>query len=144
MEIHQLLPNFVPADAISNHARALRRLLYAWGYASTIYAHYAHPDVAHECRPVDELPATAAGVVIYHYSTASAEASRAFLAAKGKRAIIYHNMTPAHFYAPYCETTYRLLREGRANLGQFKTAVALTLGVSAYNCAELAAAGYAN
>jgi glycosyltransferase involved in cell wall biosynthesis len=142
MEIHQLLPNFVPGDAISNHARALRRLLRSWGYGSEIYAHYAHAEVSHDCRPLDELPANARAVV-YHYSTTSAEASQAFLGAQGKRALLYHNMTPSYFYAPYCESTYRLLREGRANLGQFRAVVDLTLGVSPYNCAELAAAGYA-
>jgi glycosyltransferase involved in cell wall biosynthesis len=144
MEIHQLLPNFVPGDAIGNHARALRRALQSWGVPSEIYAHYAHPELAHDCRPLHELPATARGAVIYHYSTASAEAARALLGFKGKRALIYHNITPPHFYAPYCDATYRLLHAARANLDQFRAAVDMTLGVSPYNCAELAAAGYAN
>lgn len=144
MEIHQLLPNFVPGDAISNYARTLRRLLRSWGYASEIFAHYAHPDVAAECRPLQELAGTSPRAVIYHYSTVSAEASRAFVTAKGSRALIYHNMTPAYFFAPYCASIYQMLREGRANLGQFRSLVAMTCGVSPYNSAELAAAGYAN
>jgi len=144
MEIHQLLPNFVPGDAISNHARALRRLLQSWGFDSAVYAHDAHPEVARDCCPLNEFPATSCSAVIYHYSTASLEVSRAFVAAKGKRAIIYHNITPPYFYAPYCDSTYRLLRDGRANLGQFRAVVDLTVGVSPYNCAELAAAGYPN
>jgi hypothetical protein len=56
MDIHQLLPNFVPGDAIGNHAQALRRLLRSWGFRSEIYAYYAHPELAHECRPLAELP----------------------------------------------------------------------------------------
>ncbi len=143
MEIHQLLPNFVPGDAISNHARALKRLLRSWGFGSEIYVNYAHPQVTHDCRLLIELPVTTPGAVIYHYSTTSMEASRAFCAFQGKRAILYHNITPAYFYAPYCESTYRLLEEGRANLGQFRNLVHMTLGVSPYNCAELKAAGYA-
>src|SRR5437773_1718544 len=135
MEIHQLLPNFVPGDAISNHARALRRLLRSWNFHSEIYANYIHPELANECRHLQELPATASAA-IYHYSTASVEASRALLAFRGKRALIYHNMTPPHFYAPYCESTYRLLTEGRADLGRFRSNVDMTLGVSPYNCAE--------
>src|SRR5216683_313165 len=144
MEIHQLLPNFVPGDAIGNHARALRRLLQSWGFGSEIYAHYAHPEVAHECQPLNELPANLRGAVIYHYSTLSAEAAQAFEEFKGRRAIIYHNITPAYFYAPYCQRTYGLLCAARGNLGQFRGLVDMTLGVSAYNCVELAAAGYAN
>jgi glycosyltransferase involved in cell wall biosynthesis len=142
MEIHQLLPNFVPGDAISNHARALRRLLRSWGYDSEIYAQAAHPEVARECRPLSELPA-GAHAVIYHYSNMSPEASQAFLGVRGKRALLYHNTTPAYFYAPYSESIYQLLREGRASLGQFRAQVHMALGVSPYNCAELAAAGYA-
>jgi glycosyltransferase involved in cell wall biosynthesis len=144
MEIHQLLPNFVPGDAIGNHARALRRLLRSWGYDSEIYAHYAHPEAAGDCRPLDELSATSRGALIYHYSTVSVEASQAFGRAKGKRALIYHNITPAYFFAPYCDAIYRMLGEERANLGQFRNLVAMTFGVSPYNCAELAAAGYEN
>ena len=144
MEIHQLLPNFVPGDAISNHARALRHLLRSWGFDSEIYANFAHPDVAHDCRPLNEFPAASSRAVLYHYSTASPEVSRAFLSAQGKHAILYHNITPAHFYAPYCDSVYGVLRAARANLGQFRTLVDMTLGVSPYNCAELAAAGYAN
>ena len=144
MEIHQLLPNFVPGDAISNHARTLRQLLRSWGFDSEIYAHFVHPDVAHDCRSLKEFPAAASRAVLYHYSTASPEASHALLAVKGKRALLYHNITPAYFYAPYCDSVYAVLRAARAGLGQFRSVVDLTLGVSPYNCAELAAAGYAN
>jgi glycosyltransferase involved in cell wall biosynthesis len=143
MDIHQLLPNFVPGDAVSNHARTLKRLLQSWGYRSEIYAHYVHPQVAHECRPFHEFPVAGHSSMIYHYSTASEEAGTAFRAVKGKRAIIYHNITPAHFYAPYCESTYHLLRHARATLGQFRALAHMALGVSPYNCAELAEAGYA-
>jgi L-malate glycosyltransferase len=142
MEVHQLLPNFVPGDAISNHARSLRRLLQSWGYRSEIYAHYRHPQVAHEGRSLDELPNSPQSSVIYHYSTASEEAASAFRHCQGKRAILYHNITPSYFYAPYCESTYRLLQQARQSLGQFRTLVQMTLGVSRYNCVELAAAGY--
>src|SRR5438270_12681055 len=109
MEIHQLLPNFVPGDAIGNHARALQRLLRSWGFASEIYANYAHPELAHTCRSLHELPANAQSAVLYHYSTLSNEASRALREFPGKKAIIYHNITPPPFYAPYCDTTCRLL-----------------------------------
>jgi glycosyltransferase involved in cell wall biosynthesis len=144
MEIHQLLPNFVPGDAIGNHARTLRQLLRSWGFASEIYAHFAHPDVAHDCRLLNEFPAASSRAVLYHYSTASPEASGAFLSANGKRAIVYHNITPAYFYAPYCHSVYGVLQEARAHLGQFRTVVDMTFGVSPYNCAELAAADYFN
>jgi glycosyltransferase involved in cell wall biosynthesis len=144
MEIHQLLPNFVPGDAISNHARTLRQLLRSWGFDSEIYAHFVHPDVADDCRPLQEFPAGSSRAVLYHYSTASSEASRALLAAKGKRALLYHNITPAYFYAPYCDSVYAVLRAARAKLGQFRNVLDMTLGVSPYNCAELAAAGYPN
>jgi glycosyltransferase involved in cell wall biosynthesis len=144
MAVHQLLPNFVPGDAVSNHARALQRWLRSWGYSAEIFAHYAHPAVAHDCRPLHELSATRQSAVLYHYSTASAEASQSLFAARGKRALIYHNITPAHFYAPYSDALYHLLREARASLGQFRTVVGMTLGDSPYNCAEMAAAGYPN
>jgi glycosyltransferase involved in cell wall biosynthesis len=88
------------------------------------------------CRPYNAL--------FYHYSTLSPEANQALAEFKGKKAIIYHNITPAYFYAPYSQFILDLLRAARANLGQLRDQVDMTLGVSAYNCADLAAAGYAH
>ncbi len=143
MEIHQLLPNFSAGDAISNHAASLRRLLRSWGFDSDIYAQHIHPQVAGACRPLGELRASTHSALIYHYSTCSDEVSKAFIRAEGKRALIYHNITPHYFFAGYNEEIYRLTQKGRATLDQFRSLVHMTLGVSAYNCEELARAGYA-
>jgi glycosyltransferase involved in cell wall biosynthesis len=144
MEIHQLLPGFSYGDAISNHALALQRLLHSWGFASDIFALRVHEKLADRCRAFGDFEPRAGGVTIYHYSIGSEELTSAFLASPGQRLLIYHNITPPHFFSAYSDLGYRETREGREVLGAFRGAVDMVLADSAYNCRELAELGFHN
>ena len=143
MEIHQLLPNLSYGDAISNQAIALKRLLHSWGHTSEIFTQYIHPKVANECQHFSRYKPSAETITIYHHSIGS-EVSRVFTRAAGKRMMIYHNITPAHFFAPYAPKTYKLTKQGRESLGEYRDCVDMVLGDSAYNCEELSELGYRN
>jgi glycosyltransferase involved in cell wall biosynthesis len=142
MAIHQLLPGFCYGDAISNHAMALKRLLRSWGYPSEIYARLIHPKVADQCRPFRDFKPDAQTVTIYHYSIGAAELTERFLDSPGKRMLIYHNITPPAFFAPYSDEDYQDTKKGREVLGEFRTAVDMVLADSEYNCQELAELGF--
>lgn len=140
MEISQLLPCVIYGDAIGNHALTLMRLLRSWGYESHIYAEDIHPRLVSECRPIREFKPTEASVTFYHYAFRS-EAAERFLQAPGKRALIYHNITPHQFFRGYHEEAYRLNSQAREALVDFRH-VDLALGDSAYNCEELQSVGF--
>ncbi len=142
MEIHQLSSGFGYGDAISNHALGLRSLLRSWGYTSEIYARWVEPQVAHECKHIRDFTVREDSVIIYHYSIGGDEVSSRFLQSPGKRVLIYHNITPHHFFASYSNSQYQLTQKGRELLGEFSDKVDLALGDSAYNCAELAERGF--
>ncbi len=142
MRIHQLLPNLSYGDAISNHALGLRQLLREWGHESEIHAQYIDPKMADECRLYSELRTDASSITIYHHSIGSTELTQRYLQLKGKRVMIYHNITPHHFFEPYKTKHYELTKHGRESLVLFKDSVDMLLADSAYNGSELEALGY--
>ena len=60
----------------------------------------------------------------------------------GGRVLHYHNITPAHYFAPYNAGQFRLSRVGREHLARLAGGVDLALGVSDYNRQELEALGF--
>jgi glycosyltransferase involved in cell wall biosynthesis len=142
--VHQILPALLYGDAIGNYALALRRLFREWGYRSEIFAAQLDARAAEDARPLDAFDAQSDSITVYHYAVGCKDATERFLRAAGRRVLIYHNITPPHFYAPYGAHAYRLAREGRASLGVFRGAVDLALAVSEFNRRELVAAGYEN
>jgi glycosyltransferase involved in cell wall biosynthesis len=67
----------------------------------------------------------------------------AFGSLRGGRVLQYHNVTPAHFFAPYDSALMRLARLGREDLATLAGRVDLALGDSDYNRQELEALGFA-
>jgi glycosyltransferase involved in cell wall biosynthesis len=57
--------------------------------------------------------------------------------------LIYHNITPAHWYAPYTYTVARDCAAGRLELASLRERTALGLGDSEYNRQELEDLGFA-
>jgi hypothetical protein len=60
----------------------------------------------------------------------------------GRRVLQYHNITPAHFFAPYDAGLFRLAALGRRELATLAGHVHLALGDSEYNRQELEALGF--
>jgi glycosyltransferase involved in cell wall biosynthesis len=139
--IHQLLPNLVYGDAISNHALALRDRLRARGYPSEIFVRYIDPRLADQCRSfLDGAPPAAAGL-LYHHSIGS-EVTPAAIAHTGPKCLIYHNITPAEFFEPYRPDFAELLRQGRRDMHELAGHFPLSAGDSAFNAGELAEFGF--
>ena len=139
--IHQLLPDFVYGDAISNEAVSLRALLRAAGYESHIFAKRVEPRVAHEARLLDKAQPAAHNALLYHHSIGS-EVTTFAVEHPGPKCLIYHNVTPAEFFAPYRPGFAWMLETGRAQLPRLARHFPVSVGDSAFNAAELAACGF--
>ncbi len=145
--IHQWVSGFVRGDAISNEAMALRAMFRSWGAASEIYCEHRRTFPEHradirdlaragsEIRPDD--------IVILHLSVGSL-ANQRFAELRARRALIYHNITPPHYFKGIREETARALALGREQMARLSGAAELVLADSAFNAAELAELGYAN
>ncbi|HEX8162707.1 MAG TPA: glycosyltransferase [Pyrinomonadaceae bacterium] len=139
--IHQLLPDAVTGDAITNHALSIREHLRSRGFESDIFAKRVEPALAHEARPFDDSELDRGAGLVYHHSIGS-EVTAAAIAHPSPKCLVYHNITPAEFFAPYRPGFAWLLEAGRASLRRLARHFACSVGDSSFNAAELRAAGF--
>ncbi len=142
--IDQLTPTLEYGDAISNHVLAVRDMLCGLGYHSTAYAQSGlNRKLAKRAlhMRVDRIPRSAA--LLYHHSIGSS-ATEVALKHQGPKALIYHNITPTHFFAPYRPEFAKLLEEGRLELPTLAPHFPCSAGDSEYNVQELTECGYAD
>jgi glycosyltransferase involved in cell wall biosynthesis len=143
--IHQFVAGFTRGDAISNEALVLRELFRSWGFDSEIYCepHRVLPQLKPQTRDAAFAEQTVHpdDAAILHLSIGSA-VNDFFAALKCRRAIIYHNMTPAAFFRGIQEEIARDLEWGRKQALTLAGAAEVTMAVSNFNAAELKSMGY--
>jgi len=142
--IHQLSVSAAYGDAIGNEVMQIRDALRAAGYDSDVFVELVDPRMAAEVRPYTEYGEVSSpdNIVVLHYSIGS-RVSELARAIGDKLVLIYHNITPAHWYAPYTFTVARDCAAGRLELASLKERTALGLGDSEYNRLELEELGFA-
>ena len=141
MIIHQWIPAAHRGDAVGDNARVMQDLLRSWGHQSDIFALSIDDDLAAEIRPWRDADARQGDITIFHFAIPS-PMTKAFGTLPGARVLHYHNVTPAHFFAPYDAGICRMAAEGRRELATLVGRTDLALGVSEYNRQELEALGF--
>ncbi|MDT7541196.1 MAG: hypothetical protein QOE33_1100 [Acidobacteriota bacterium] len=139
--VHQLLPDAVSGDAITNHAFSIRAWLRGAGFESRIFAKRREKILASEVELIDESLIDPSAGLIYHHSIGSDVTAKA-VAHAGPKCLVYHNVTPAEFFAPYRPGFAWLLETGRASLNRLARHFSCSVGDSAFNASELEAAGF--
>jgi glycosyltransferase involved in cell wall biosynthesis len=142
-DIHQIVAGFACGDAISNEALVIQALLRERGYRSEIFTRFLDPaaaEQAHIYRPGD-LSRDAA--LIYHHSI-GVDLAEVAAAHPGRKMLIYHNITPARFFAPADPDKARLMEEGRQQLRALAPHFPLSFGDSRFNALELEECGFLN
>jgi glycosyltransferase involved in cell wall biosynthesis len=118
-------------------------MLRADGHRSDIYSLTIDDDLAGDVLPWSREATKAADVTIYHYALPS-PLSAPFAQLSSGRVLLYHNVTPAHFFAPYDAGLFALSRAGREELRGLAGVPDAALGVSNFNRTELEEMGFAN
>lgn len=143
--IHQFVAGFSNGDAISNEARVLRGIFRGWGFQSDIFCETRRilPELR---REVQDVSACAAGcqpgdIVLLHLSIGSM-VNDMFASLRCRKAILYHNITPALFFQTVNRQTAQILAQGREQARALAGAAAVNMADSAFNAEELAALGY--
>ena len=143
--IDQILPAFTGGDAISNYAVELQKFFRNWGYRSEIFvpASNFEESTSQICRPLSEHSRlnSSENIIIYHFSIGDLTADY-FQKARGIKIIIYHNITPAHYFSIVKPEMAIALKQGRQKLIELAKVTELALGVSEYNRKELEDAGF--
>ena len=142
MIINQWVPAAHEGDAIGDSARRVRGLLRRMGHRSDIFALTIDEALEGDVKRFGGPDARAGDLTIFHYALPS-EMTAAFAALPRGRVLQYHNITPAHFFAPYDAALFRLARLGRLELTTLRGHVELALGDSEYNRRELETLGFA-
>lgn len=150
MQIHQFVHTLNYGDAISGEALTLQRLLRSRSVKSNIYVVHAHEKVRNNAVPyqnfVEHLAtARAAGeevCVILHYSIASPLNALCAETPGVTKVLIYHNLTPPHWFRPYNRRVYADLVRGREELPGLLQQMDIVLADSAFNAAELEEFGH--
>lgn len=145
MNIHQFVHTLSYGDAISGEAVAIQRMLRAAGHGSEIYCLHSHEKVKHCARSWELFTADldreeAAGVptaVIMHYSIGSPLNALYVNEPRIARALIYHNLTPDHWFHRYNPRVVADLQQGRRELPELLRSVDVVLADSEYNRGEL-------
>ncbi|MCU0235788.1 MAG: glycosyltransferase [Acidobacteria bacterium] len=143
MTVEQFLPAFHFGDAVGNSAWALHRFLLSRGIESRLVAMTRDDCLKDKAVAFAEYQLDPHSVKILHFAVPSA-LSDFFAGLKGKKALIYHNVTPAHFFAGYSDFFTRFTTAGREQLQRLNQAFDLAVGDSTYNADELRALGFAN
>ena len=141
MVINQWLPAAHRGDAVGDSARGVRDLLRLKGCEADLFALSIDADLRHEVRPFSDPAARRGDVTILHFAVPS-PMTAALTTLRGRRVLQYHNVTPAHFFAPYDAGIFRIATLGRTELRTLVGHVDLALGDSEYNRQELAELGF--
>lgn len=143
MRVFHILAALVTGDAVSNDALALNRLLVNMGYRSRLFVGKTQQHFLDTlARNVLELPQTLPeDVLIYHLSTGD-ELNERLAQLPGHKLIIYHNITPPEFFAPYDPVTAQKVENGYRQMAQLAPYVEYCIADSSYNAQELRKAGY--
>jgi glycosyltransferase involved in cell wall biosynthesis len=143
MIVNQWVPAAHKGDAIGDSARRVRDLLREMGHASDIFALTVDDELRDEIRSFWDPAATSGDLTIFHYALPS-PMTEAFARLPHGRVLQYHNITPAHFFAPYDADIFRLLSLGREELKTLVGRTDIALGDSEFNRRELEEMGFDN
>ena len=142
MNIHQLLAGFADGDAISHEAILLQEIFKKWGYRSEIFADKKNVSPGYQslCHSLNDYAASADDLCLYHYGILS-PATEYFLTSPARKILIYHNITPSHFFKGFDDGLAMRLHNARQALPDVARRADAIWADSQYNASELNAIG---
>jgi len=140
--IHQVLVSASPGDAITNLALGTRRLLRRVG-PSEIFAHHVAPELHDDVLPLTAYRTLHARNLLIFHASIGQSAVHEFLTARAEPLVlVYHNVTPGRYFAPYDPVFADLLDLGRREVERLRAQVVCAIAASDYNARELEEMGY--
>ncbi|MCU0286611.1 MAG: glycosyltransferase family 4 protein [Acidobacteria bacterium] len=136
MIIEQFLPSLHYGDAVGNSVLSFHHFLEENGIENHIISINTDEHLKNKSIPFSNYKENPNSLKILHFAVPS-ELTDFFLTAAGKKAIIYHNVTPPHFFTDYSQQLVRLTVEGRLHLERLKNCFDISIADSEYNAEEL-------
>jgi len=139
--IHQLSAGLDYGDAISNQALFIAEVLRDLGHRSEIFAEHIGPAMVDLGQPFAPGAIAPGDALLYHHGIGTPLTAHA-VRHPGPKAIVYHNITPAHFFEPWEPSFAKLLDHGRKDLHELAAVFPVSAGDSTFNTDELRDAGF--
>lgn len=143
MRINQLIPVLHRNDAIGESVLLYRKFVNQLGIESEIYALQSDCDAETEVKPLGELPDDPSDINLLHYALPSVVTSK-FLSLRGKRVLVFHNITPSRYFRTIDQSFYKTIDLGYKELKEIRDHLDLTIADSTYNKESLRRFGYDN
>jgi L-malate glycosyltransferase len=140
--LHQLVHTLSYGDAISTEALALQRALRSLGYRSEIFSIHCHPRLVGKAHSVSEFGASSAADIILHYSLGSPLNDLYRNWDRGRRTLIYHNITPPHWYRTINSRVADDIERGITELPELCRRSDSVWADSPFNAREIEALGF--
>lgn len=148
MKIVQIMPAIVSGDAVSNDARAIYKVISEMGFRTGIYAENDKNITPHlkdldYISSLDKMPPLEDDdIIIYHHSTGTEKLCDMLPEMKGHKMMIYHNVTPSHYFTKYNGISEILCNMGRKSVYDLAPFIEYVMADSTFNANELIEAGY--
>lgn len=142
--VHQFHPTIAFGDAVGNDCFQLQHLLWQHGVRSDLFAEEARDEVrpfVRDWRGLVHEPVDRSALLV-HVSMGNDVLDDVATLPQPK-AVVYHNITPAHFFEGINEQNRHYAALGREQLRRLAGACALGIADSEYNRRELEEAGFA-
>ncbi|MEK6691261.1 MAG: glycosyltransferase family 4 protein [Nitrospirota bacterium] len=141
--VYQILPNMSYGDAITNHVLVIKDILKELGYNTGVFSMNQDPRLSGLAQSYKDYRSLSSedNILIYHFSIGS-EITDFFKTLPDKKMIVYHNITPSHFFLGINRMAEEDCRKGREELKGLVTLVDVALGVSEFNRLGLEEAGF--
>lgn len=143
MKIIQVMPTVSFGDAVSNDARAIRKVISEMGYDTGIYAENIDSRLKDPfIHKLSKLPSLKSNdIVIFNHSTGT-DLCYKLEKMGGRKMMIYHNITPPEFFEPYSPISAKLTAYGYEGTEHLSDKIDYVMAVSEYNASELRRMGY--
>jgi glycosyltransferase involved in cell wall biosynthesis len=141
--VDQIVPTLAFGDAIGNDALELQRLFWTRGVQSEIFVDEAKPEMVAFARSWRDLrPARAAGGPLFVHMSMGNDAIDEVAKLPHRKAVIYHNITPAQYFKGVNPQAERYADIGRRQLKDLAARAELGIADSEFNRRELEDLGY--
>ncbi len=143
--IDQMVAGFSEGDAISRVVLFLRDVFRAMNYSSDVYADPAcvSPGFRENCLPLNAYAGGVEDICMHHYGISS-PATALFKTVAARKVLVYHNITPAHFFEGFDDDVVGQLNAARESLVQEAQTADAVWAVSRFNADELEERGVEN
>lgn len=143
MKVIQIMPTVSFGDAVSNDARALNAVISGMGYKTGIYAENIDPRIfdsfVHHISKMPQLNDN--DVLIFNHSTGT-ELCYKIQKMRGRKFMIYHNITPPFFFEEYSKSAKELTEYGYEGTKALADSIEAVLADSKFNAEDLVRMGY--